>query len=144
MFFRVQEIDGSYFESFTTLAWKQENQRQSVLKSAETSASEPPPPEIELGINPIDYSAQQNEKDKLYVEMLYTIANAVRQKFNSTSTAYVPSSVSLDCSLYFRWRLVPARNCPFNLAAIEDVVNRIRFWVVVSTNSQLSLIQMLI
>lgn len=47
------------------------------MKSAETTASDPPPPEIELGITPIDYSAPQNEKDKLYVEMLYTIANTV-------------------------------------------------------------------
>lgn len=76
-FSRVQEIDGSYFESFTALAWKQENQRQSVLKAAEACASDAPPPEIELGITPIDYSASQNEKDKLYVEMLYTIANTV-------------------------------------------------------------------
>ncbi|KAJ8969339.1 hypothetical protein NQ317_007793 [Molorchus minor] len=73
----VQEIDGSYFESFTALAWKQENQRQTVLKTAEVSASDPPPPDVELGISPIDYSASQNEKDKLYVEMLYTIANTV-------------------------------------------------------------------
>ncbi|XP_076272507.1 BAI1 associated protein 3 [Rhynchophorus ferrugineus] len=73
----VQEIDGSYFESFTALAWKQENQRQSVLRNAEVAASEAPPPEQDLGINPIDYTSSQNEKDKLYVEMLYTIANTV-------------------------------------------------------------------
>lgn len=77
----MQEIDGSYFESFTALAWKQENLRQSVMKAGETAASEPPPPEIQLGITPIDYSASQNEKDKLYVEMLYTIANTVRLVF---------------------------------------------------------------
>ncbi|XP_057657644.1 BAI1-associated protein 3 isoform X1 [Diorhabda carinulata] len=73
----VQEIDGSYFESFTALAWKQENQRQSILKLTETSSSDPPPPESELGITPIDYNSSQHEKDKLYVEMLYTIANTV-------------------------------------------------------------------
>lgn len=73
----VQEIDGSYFESFTALAWKQENQRQSVLKTAEMSISEAPSSEGDLGITPIDFSMSQNEKDKLYVEMLYTIANAV-------------------------------------------------------------------
>lgn len=76
-FYSVQEIDGSYFESFTALAWKQENQRQSLLKAAELSVTEPPPLEVGLGITPIDYSLPQNEKDKLYVEMLYTIANAV-------------------------------------------------------------------
>lgn len=74
----VQDIDGSYFESFTALAWKQENLRQSVLKAAESASTGPPPHEAELGISPIDYSMPQNEKDKLYVEMLYTIANTVR------------------------------------------------------------------
>lgn len=73
----MQEIDGCYFESFTALAWKQENLRQNVLKAAELSASEPPPPEVDLGISLIDYSSSQNEKDKLYIEMLYTIANTV-------------------------------------------------------------------
>ncbi|XP_044760714.1 BAI1-associated protein 3 [Coccinella septempunctata] len=73
----VQEIDGVYFESFTALAWKQENQRQSALKNAEISAADPPPQEAELGITPIDYSIPHSEKDKLYVEMLYTIANTV-------------------------------------------------------------------
>lgn len=73
----MQEIDGSYFESFTALAWKQENQRQNSMKAAESSATEPPPQESEVGITPIDYSMPQSEKDKLYVEMLYTIANTV-------------------------------------------------------------------
>ncbi|KAF5278098.1 hypothetical protein FQR65_LT03614 [Abscondita terminalis] len=73
----VQEIDGQYFESFTALAWQQEAQRQNSLKSAEIAASEPPPQEIDLGITPIDYATPQNEKDKLYIEMLYTIANSV-------------------------------------------------------------------
>lgn len=47
------------------------------MKAAESSATEPPPQESEVGITPIDYSMPQNEKDKLYVEMLYTIANTV-------------------------------------------------------------------
>lgn len=75
--FRVQDTDGQYFESFTALAWKQENQRQTVLKAAETVAADPPPHEGDLGIVAMDYTIHQNEKDKLYVEMLYTIANAV-------------------------------------------------------------------
>lgn len=73
----MQEIDGSYFESFTALAWKQENQRQNAIKATESSAVEPPPQESDVGITPIDYSLPQNEKDKLYVEMLYTITNTV-------------------------------------------------------------------
>lgn len=78
----MQEIDGSYFESFTALAWKQENLRQSILRNAEAVCSEPPIPEHDLGINPIDYGSSQTEKDKLYVEMLYTIANTVSKLLN--------------------------------------------------------------
>ncbi|XP_017779059.1 PREDICTED: BAI1-associated protein 3 isoform X2 [Nicrophorus vespilloides] len=72
----VQEIDGSYFESFTALAWKQENRRQSLLKDNENSVPEPTK-ESNLGIVPMDFSLSQSEKEKLYIEMLYTIANAV-------------------------------------------------------------------
>lgn len=74
---RVQEIDGSYFESFTSLAWKQQNLRQKILKDTEASISASPPSQNELGIASIDYSLPQNDKDKLYIEMLYTIANSV-------------------------------------------------------------------
>ncbi|XP_025835570.1 BAI1-associated protein 3 [Agrilus planipennis] len=72
----VQETDGSYFESFTALAWRQENQRQAALRIAESATSEAPPQDIDLGIAPIDYSISNSERDKLYVDMLYTIANA--------------------------------------------------------------------
>ncbi|XP_064213370.1 BAI1-associated protein 3 isoform X2 [Tribolium castaneum] len=47
------------------------------MKAAEVAAADPPPQEADLGIVAIDYTAAQNEKDKLYVEMLYTIANTV-------------------------------------------------------------------
>lgn len=77
--YRIQDVDGSYFELFTSLAWKQDNQRQNIATSVEKIASDMPPSEQECEICPIDYSLSQNEKDKLYVEMLYTIANAVRK-----------------------------------------------------------------
>lgn len=48
------------------------------MKNAEITAADPPPQEAELGITPIDYSIAHSEKEKLYVEMLYTIANTVR------------------------------------------------------------------
>lgn len=73
----VQDIDNSFFENFTALAWKQENQRRSITQTVEDSAAEPPSVEMDFGICPIDYSLPQAEKEKLYVDMLYTIANAV-------------------------------------------------------------------
>lgn len=76
--FRIQDVDGSYFELFTSLAWKQDSQRQNITQSVEKMAGDNPPSENDFQICPIDYSLPQSEKDKLYVEMLYTIANAVR------------------------------------------------------------------
>ncbi|XP_072386969.1 BAI1-associated protein 3 [Diabrotica undecimpunctata] len=73
----IQETDCSYFESFTALAWEQENQRLNLLKLSDASTSEVPVPEPDLGISPIDYNLSHDEKQKLYVEMLYTIANTV-------------------------------------------------------------------
>lgn len=47
------------------------------MKATEGAVLEAPPHEAEFGVTPINHSLPQNEKDKLYVEMLYTIANAV-------------------------------------------------------------------
>ena len=35
LLFRVQESDGSFFESFTALCWKQENRRLQILREEE-------------------------------------------------------------------------------------------------------------
>lgn len=43
-FLSVQETDGSFFESFTALSWKQENRRRTVLQEVEARAMEPQPP----------------------------------------------------------------------------------------------------
>lgn len=40
---RVQDTDGSYFESFTALSWRQENRRLAALRLAEARAERPPP-----------------------------------------------------------------------------------------------------
>ncbi|XP_023290645.1 BAI1-associated protein 3 [Orussus abietinus] len=71
----VQETDGSFFESFTALSWKQENRRLMALRerkgrtgkeaatSTERAAAAP-----RLG---------RKDMERLYVEVLYTIANTV-------------------------------------------------------------------
>ncbi|XP_055846829.1 BAI1-associated protein 3 [Episyrphus balteatus] len=71
----VQETDGSYFESFTSLAWKRENRRMSAVRAAETRAETLPENERE---QPVDEILDRfEEKEKLYVEVLHTIANTV-------------------------------------------------------------------
>lgn len=74
--YSVQETDGSYFENFTSLGWKRENRRMSATRAAESRAEANPenerdPPAPEESID------RQDEKEKLYVEVLHTIANTV-------------------------------------------------------------------
>lgn len=78
---RVQETDGSYFESFTALAWKRENRRMSAVRAIETRAETLPENERQLnqqGNNSDDDVLERpDEKENLYMEVLQTIANTV-------------------------------------------------------------------
>ncbi|ELU07463.1 hypothetical protein CAPTEDRAFT_209466 [Capitella teleta] len=40
---RVQESDGAFFESFTALAWKQENRRRRIVSEDEAEVERSPP-----------------------------------------------------------------------------------------------------
>ncbi|XP_051165972.1 BAI1-associated protein 3 isoform X1 [Leptopilina boulardi] len=74
----VQETDGSFFESFTALSWKQENRRLIVLQEVEARAEEAPPPSRDFNLNTSqNYRMNQKEMEQLYREVLYTIANRV-------------------------------------------------------------------
>lgn len=88
----VQETDGSYFESFTALAWKRENRRMSAVRIAETRAETMPENERDMQEDELE---RPEYKEQLYVDVLYTIANAVGapapggQVNNSTNNAYL-------------------------------------------------------
>lgn len=71
----MQETDGSYFESFTALAWKRENRRMSAVRAAETRAETLSENEREPQCD--EFLDRMEEKEKLYVEVLHTIANTV-------------------------------------------------------------------
>ncbi|KAG7211433.1 hypothetical protein KM043_010720 [Ampulex compressa] len=74
----VQETDGSFFESFTALSWKQENRRLVVLQEVEARAKEPPPPSRDTSLTSSQaYRHTKKEMEQLYIEVLYTIANTV-------------------------------------------------------------------
>ncbi|XP_015609061.1 BAI1-associated protein 3 isoform X2 [Cephus cinctus] len=74
----VQETDGSFFESFTALSWKQENRRLMVLQEVEARAEEAPPSSREMNLNTSQgYRLSKKEMEQLYIEVLYTIANTV-------------------------------------------------------------------
>lgn len=69
-FLRVQETDGSYFESFTALSWKQENRRLGALRAGEARAEQPPPCESALGIMRKSSDMTSHEKETLYIEVI--------------------------------------------------------------------------
>ncbi|CAK1556248.1 unnamed protein product [Leptosia nina] len=73
----VQDTDGSYFESFTALSWRQENRRLAALRLAEARAERPPPAPHELGLPSVSAHLSHKEHEHLYTEVLYCIENAV-------------------------------------------------------------------
>ncbi|XP_078053508.1 BAI1 associated protein 3 isoform X5 [Augochlora pura] len=73
----VQETDGSFFESFTALSWKQQNRRLVVLQELEARSKEPPPPSSDHSLTSSHYGFTNKELEQLYIEVLYTIANTV-------------------------------------------------------------------
>lgn len=74
--YSVQETDGSYFESFTALAWKRENRRMSAVRIAESRAETLPENERDPQADE-DIMDRPEQKEQLYVDVLYTIANSV-------------------------------------------------------------------
>jgi hypothetical protein len=58
---RVQETDGSFFESFTALSWKQENRRLMAMQEVEGRAEDPPPSELSVGIKPVENMINKKE-----------------------------------------------------------------------------------
>lgn len=71
----VQETDGSYFESFTALSWKRDNRRFSAVRVSETRAETLLESEREQPTE--DDIERPDEREHLYVDVLYTIANTV-------------------------------------------------------------------
>lgn len=72
---RVQESDGSFFESFTALSWKRENRRMSSIRAAETRAEAMPVDEKDTIKE--DEIETTSEREQLYMEVLSAISNSV-------------------------------------------------------------------
>lgn len=83
----IQETDGSYFETFTSLAWKRENRRLSSMRAAEARAEIIPDNEREPTTDEDQQQQLQHpeQKEQLYVDVLYTIANSVGQPGSQVS-----------------------------------------------------------
>ncbi|XP_048487474.1 BAI1-associated protein 3 [Plutella xylostella] len=73
----VQDTDGSYFENFTAISWRQENRRLAALRLVEARAERAPPPPADLGLPSVSAHLSHKEHEHLYNEVLYCIENAV-------------------------------------------------------------------
>ncbi|XP_076459329.1 LOW QUALITY PROTEIN: BAI1-associated protein 3-like [Babylonia areolata] len=82
----VQESDGSFFESYTALAWRQENKRLRAASEGDIDADKPPPMEIQYGTKPKFHRLSKKEYELLYIEVLYT----VKHKIGVTSGGHSP------------------------------------------------------
>jgi hypothetical protein len=80
---RVKESDGSYFETFTALSWQRENWRMEAIQAAEARAEIQPVTERE--IDPDDDMERPEDKEELYIDVLYTIANTVGAQVGQVS-----------------------------------------------------------
>ncbi|CAM1322555.1 BAIAP3 (predicted), partial [Pycnogonum litorale] len=83
---RVQEADGSFFESFTALSWKQENRRLQSIRKDEANREKPPPEETSIDVSIPEFRVGKRDKEQLYVEVLYT----VKYKLGATTGSYSP------------------------------------------------------
>ncbi|KAK7113155.1 hypothetical protein V1264_012499 [Littorina saxatilis] len=83
---RVQESDGSFFESYTALAWRQENKRLRAASEGDKEGDKPPPMENQFGKKPKIHKLSRKESETLYIEVLYT----VKHKIGTTSGAHSP------------------------------------------------------
>lgn len=71
----IQDTDGSYFESFTSLSWKRDNRRLSAIRQAESRAEVLQQNDCDQFID--EEKMRADQKEQLYIEVLYTIANTV-------------------------------------------------------------------
>ncbi|CAG9806224.1 unnamed protein product [Chironomus riparius] len=113
---RVQESDGSFFESFTALSWKRENRRMSAVRAAETRAEQMPIDEKETIKE--DEIETVNEREQLYVDVLYTIANCVGCQQPGGQYAHYKDEMYIAAQRAFG--VSPDRHYRLLHAAVED------------------------
>ncbi|XP_035788392.1 BAI1-associated protein 3-like isoform X2 [Anopheles albimanus] len=110
----VQENDGSYFESFTALSWKNENRRMSAVRAVETRAEVLPENDSER--QPDDDVERSEQKEHLYLDVLYAIANTVGAPAPGGQFAHYKEEMYLQAQRVFNvsadrhYRLLHAAN----------------------------------
>ncbi|XP_041363362.1 BAI1-associated protein 3-like [Gigantopelta aegis] len=82
----VQESDGNFFESFTALAWRQENKRLRLASVDEKNAEKPTASELQFAAKTKTHQLSKKEFELLYIEVLYTI----KHKIGTTASSHSP------------------------------------------------------
>ncbi|CAG9793854.1 unnamed protein product [Diatraea saccharalis] len=109
----VQETDGSYFESFTALSWRQENRRLAALRLAEARAERPPPAPTDLGLPSVLYCienavgapapdgqfASYKEEVIEYARRAFRVSQDVHSRAMRSAGSERPPTVVLGCSV---------------------------------------------
>ncbi|BFZ17626.1 hypothetical protein BsWGS_20665 [Bradybaena similaris] len=83
---KAPESDGSFFENYTALAWRQENRRLRAASEDDKCCDRPPPIEIQYATKPPRANLSKTEFELLYIEVLYTI----KHKIGTTSGGHSP------------------------------------------------------
>ncbi|XP_055620183.1 BAI1-associated protein 3 isoform X2 [Toxorhynchites rutilus septentrionalis] len=110
----VQENDGSYFESFTALSWKNENRRMSAVRAVETRAEILPENDNDRLLE--DDIERSEQKEHLYLDVLYAIANTVGAPAPGGQFAHYKEEMYLQAQRVFsvsadrHYRLLHAAN----------------------------------
>ncbi|XP_055527058.1 BAI1-associated protein 3 isoform X4 [Wyeomyia smithii] len=110
----VQENDGSYFESFTALSWKNENRRLSAVRAVETRAEVLPENDNDRLLE--DDIERSEQKEHLYLDVLYAIANTVGAPAPGGQFAHYKDEMYLQAQRVFNvsadrhYRLLHAAN----------------------------------
>ncbi|XP_055611550.1 BAI1-associated protein 3 isoform X2 [Uranotaenia lowii] len=110
----VQENDGSYFESFTALSWKNENRRMSAVRAVETRAEILPENDVDRLLE--DDIERSEQKEHLYLDVLYAIANTVGAPAPGGQFAHYKEEMYLQAQRVFNvsadrhYRLLHAAN----------------------------------
>ncbi|PVD39324.1 hypothetical protein C0Q70_01954 [Pomacea canaliculata] len=114
--YRVQESDGSFFENYTALAWRQENKRLRAASEGEKDADKPPPLEIQFAAKPKVHRLSKKEFEMLYIEVLYT----VKHKIGATSGSHSPYQQDLFQYAKEAFRVTPEDHARLLAKATEE------------------------
>ncbi|XP_063444013.1 BAI1-associated protein 3-like isoform X1 [Mytilus trossulus] len=111
---KVHEADGNFFESFTALAWRQENKR--LRAHSDDGEEKPPPSENQFAVKPKLPPISRKEFELLYIEVLYTL----KHKIGTTTGGHLPYIQDLYQYAQESFRITPEDHARLLAKATEE------------------------